>query len=186
MGWGWQKIVHSIPSPSAPSEIKGLALKGRPRVRARGRWEGPIRTSLARPLAPLPPFRFCARADTGRGGGVQCAKPRGNACRFSMARAGPEHAASKPCLGAAGEKRARDVGARPTQGLFLSLQHPPVEDGSFSTAGGRDASLWEGRGRRGSGDCWGVGDLMEALAPETKTCAARGVGLTQAIAPVLE
>lgn len=166
MGWGRQRSVLSIPSPSGPSETKGLAMKGRPRVRARGRWEGPIRTSLARPLAPFPtPIPLARpRGHWPWGRGPVC-RASGNARRFSMARAGPGHAASKPCPGAAREKRARGVGARPTQGLFLCSHHPPSADGFVSTAGGRDAAVWEGRGQLGGG-----GDArVEALAPETRT-----------------
>lgn len=173
---GGNRERHPHPLPQRPGRDEGLVLRGgrRRHARARTRAPGRARSEVARAppgLPPPPPSRWCARADTSRGGGVRGARSllaelsvaraaAGEASRFTRARARREHAASEPGPGAAKEKRASGLGARarPTQGLFLSLRHPPSAGWSVSRAGGRDACTREGRGRRASGACVGVWD----------------------------
>lgn len=118
------------PLPQIPRLDEGLVLRGGRRWDARARPRAPVRAGLDVARAPPglpspPPPRCCARADTGRGGGVQGARVRGpreaagvarrggaEANGFAGARARWEHAASKPGSGAAKEKRASALGAR--------------------------------------------------------------------------
>lgn len=152
-GWGGGGREASLVShPPAPRARLRVSLKGRLRVRACGRWEGPIRTSLVRPLAPFPsPILLLRQREHWPWGRGPVCGASGNALWFSMARAGPEHAASKPCPGATREKRARCL--RAPHPKAVPSPHHPSADRLVSTAGGRDSAVWEGRGRRGSPRC---------------------------------
>lgn len=91
----------------------------------------------------------------------------GNARWLSMARAGPEHAASKPCPGAAGEK-AREVSARaPPKGCSLPRIFLPLRIGSSpQQVAGIPPSGRGGGGGLALGDAEASGSLIETPAPE--------------------
>lgn len=111
----------------------------------------------------------------------------GNARWLSMARAGPEHAASKPCPGAAGEK-AREVSARaPPKGCSLPRIFLPLRIGSSpQQVAGIPPSGRGGGGGLALGDAEASGSLIETPAPEAPCDPSHGVGPIQAIVPHLE
>lgn len=123
---------HPLPQLSGLDE--GLLLRGGRRwdARARPRALGRAGSDVARAppglLSPPPP-RWCARADTGRGGGVRGARvpaPRGAACvarcngakvsRLTGTRVRREHAVLKRPGGGEGKARERSGARAPPKG----------------------------------------------------------------------
>lgn len=161
--------VIGTPSPNSPSGMR-VSLRGGRRWDARARPWAPGRAGFNVARAPPglpspPPPRWCARADTGRGGGVRGARvpaPHGAACvarrggaevsRFTGTRARREHAVSKLDPGAAKEKRASGLGARAPHPRAVPVSASPSRGRRVCPrAGGRDARAQEGLGRRGPG-----------------------------------
>lgn len=152
------------PLPQLPGRDEGLVLRGGRRRDARARPRAPVRAGLDVARAPPglpspPPPRCCARADKGRGGGVQGARARPSlSSRCRAPRRGRRESAHGGALDgstrhpnlARGRRRksARAVSARaPHPGAVPISASPSLSGGSVSRAGGRDAR--KGRGRRG-------------------------------------
>lgn len=150
-----------------------VSLRGGRRWDARARpWaQGRAGFNVARAppgLPSPPPPCWCARADTGRGGGVRGARvpaPHGAACvarrggaevsRFTGTRARREHAVSKLDPGAAEEKRASGLGAR--------APHPRAVPVSASPSRGRRVCREQVVGMPAPRRGWGAG--VRARAP---------------------